>query len=274
MGAYEYRGDVWKFVQQIEGLQKFSQVIKAIEKRFNIKPDVQVEEVRKVITWEKPKLEVKPPPHIQVTTRKFNRQELAYWSLYHQDIEDLKREEIYAPKEIYRNRKKLPDTEMTFCYWCPDIEKWKLYRPLAGKRTKDTPAHMWKWDNSIGSLQYMENLNSMKGPIGILGKSRKDRLVLRKATGINAICSIQAEDPAAVTDEALYQIWENVSYKVCIMDNDKKGKAMSYWLTDRGYHHANVPDHMLEDGISDFADMARYYGIKAVTEYLKKKWII
>lgn len=277
MGAYEYRGDCWKFVQQIQGLQKFSQVIAAIEKRFNIRSNSQYEEVQKLITWEKPKLEIKPPPHIQVTTRKFNKEELRYWASYYQDIKDLQREEIYAPQTIYRDRQKIPNELMTFCYYCADIGKWKLYRPLAPKKVKNSPPWLWKWDNSIGSLQYIENLNTMQGPIGICTKSRKDRLLLRKATGIDAICSIQAEDPAAMTDEALYQIWSNVDYKVAIMDNDQKGRSMSYWLTDRGYHHANVPyDCIDENGktLTDFADMAKYYGIDAVTNYLKSKWII
>lgn len=274
MGAYEYRGDVWNFVQQIEGLQKFSQVISAIEKRFNIRENVQVEEVRKFITWEKPKLVIKPPPHIQVITRKFQKDELKWWGMRALNAQDLKYGEIYAPKEIYRDRKRIPVTEHTYCYWCPDIERWKLYRPLAPKRTKDTPPHLWKWDNSIGNLTYVENLQSMKGPIGILNKARKDRLVIEKATGIKAICSVQAEDPSALTDEVLYQIWQNCSTKVAVTDSDKKGKEFSWWLTtEHGYIHCNTPDGMLPE-INDFDGMAVQYGLDSVTKHFRQKGLI
>ncbi len=272
MGDYNYRGDVWKFVQQIEGLRTFGQVIRKIDEWFNIGPDAVTP---RVITWEQPKLEVKPPPIIQVTTRKFNKEEMKWWNLYHQSADDLKREHVYAPKEIYRNRKKIQLVEHTYCYWCPDIQKWKLYRPLVPKRTKDTPAYMWKWDNSIGSLTYVENLSNMKGPVGICTKSRKDRMVLRKTTGIEAICSVQAEDPSAVTDEVLYQIWSNCRHKFIIADTDKKGKEFSWWMcTEHGYQHYNTPDNLLEEGINDVADYARYYGIETLRNHLKEKMVI
>ncbi len=274
MGDYNFRGDVWNFVKQIGNYRDHNQVLIAVDKWFNLGYSCQKVERGQIITWEQPKIEVAPPVHIQVITRKFNKQELQYWSMYHQDVTDLKREHVYAPKEIYRNRSKLPNTELTFCYWCPDIEKWKIYRPLAPKKSGKVPAHLRKWDNSIGRLDYIENLDRMSGPVGICTKSRKDQMVIRKATGITAICGIQAEDPAAVSDEMLYQIWQNVDYKVCAMDNDKKGKEMSWWLSDRGYHHVNVPDNLLDEGITDFADMARYKGLDSVTNHMKEKWIV
>lgn len=276
MGALEYRGDVWKFVQQIEGLQKFTDILKTIDKRFNLGLySGKLEGVSSIVTWEQPPIEIKPPTLLQVTTRKFQKDELRYWSDYFQDIEDLKREDIYAPATIWRNRKKLPITIMTFCYYCKEINKWKLYRPYAQKRTKNTPPWEWKWDNSINSLEYIEGLDKMRGPIGIVTKSRKDAMCWRKLTGIDAVCSIQAEDPSAVTDEALYHIQSHVTYKVSAMDNDEKGKIMSWWMSSRGYNHVNVPDKLREEeGITDFADYTRLYGIEEVRKYLKSKWII
>ncbi len=274
MGDYNFRGDIWKFVQQIEGLQTFRQVIDKIDQRFNLGYSNKKVEGQKIITWEQPKLEIKPPPLIQVSVRKFNKTELTWWNLRSQDISDLKREEIYAPSTIYRNRKKIELMEHTYCYWCPDICKWKLYRPLAPKRVKNTPVWQWKWDNSIGTLTYVENLNKMKGAIGILNKARKDRMVIRKATGIDAICSVQAEDPSALTDETLYQIWTNCETKVVVSDSDKKGKVFSHWLTDEhGYIHCNTPDEYLPE-VNDFDGMAVKYGLDSVTKHFRSKGLI
>lgn len=277
LGDGNYKGgSVWQFLYHLEGWELKKALI-MVDKRFNlgytngrtIEITGQRKEVPKEVIYQQ-----KEPTLIQVTTRSPTREELKYWNSYHQDISDLRREHIYCPKTIYRNKKRIDNTLMTFCYWFPSIEKWKLYRPLAPKRTEKTPPNMWKWDNNLGTLQYVENLNDMYGPLGILTKSRKDRLVLRKLTGIEAICNIQNEDPASLNDEVLYKIWQDVGYKVVFADNDKKGKELSWYLTGRGYNHVNVPDILREEGITDVADWVRAYGMKTVRDYLKNKWII
>jgi hypothetical protein len=276
LGAIDIKGDVWKFVEQMENCD-FHTALRKIDKWFNLGYTTGnvIEGKPKEIAWQQPVQESRKPTLLQVTVRKFNNEELRYWSEYHQDISDLKRENIYAPAGIWRNRKKLDINQLTFCYFCEDIAKWKIYRPYAGKRAKDTPPNEWKWDNSIGSLQYVENIQSMVGDIGILGKSRKDRLVLMKALGISAICSVQAEDPSALTDETLYQIWSGCRRKYIVADSDQKGKEFS-WHMDRnhGYKHCNVPDKFLEENINDFADYARVYGLDAVLKHFQKKKIV
>lgn len=276
MGALEYRGDVWKFVQQIEGLQKFTDILKAIDKKFNLGLySGKIEGVSTIVTWEQPPIEIRPPTLLQVTTRKFQKDELRYWNDYFQDIEDLKREDIYAPATIWRNRKKLPITIMTFCYYCKEINKWKLYRPHAQKRTKNTPPWEWKWDNSIGNLTHIEGLEAMKGAkVGILNKARKCKMVIRKATGIEAIGVLQAEDPSAMTDEDMLWIDQNVEKKVCVMDNDKKGREMSYFLTAKNYMHCNTPNALMPE-VTDMSDWAKKAGtLDVVTEHFTKKGII
>lgn len=279
LGDYNYRGNVWNLVRQLEGLQTYDQILRAVDQRFNLGYTSSKVEGKKVITWEKPTLEVKPPPIIQVTTRNFQADELRYWNDYYQDISDLKREHVYVPKEIYRNRQRIPNEIMTFCYYIPELDRWKLYRPYAPKKVKDLPPWLWKWDNSIGNLTHIENLNKLKGcKVGIVEKARKCRMVVRKATGIDSICSLQAEDPAAMTEEDMKYIDDNCEQKWALMDNDKKGKEMSWWLTkQRGYKHCNVPDHLKEHVGTDFSDMAhktKGLGIDAVTEHFRKKGII
>lgn len=156
----------------------------------------------------------------------------------------------------------------------PEIDKWKLYRPFAPKRTKDTPPDMWKWDNSLGTLQYVENLDRMNGTVGVMAKSRKDGMVLRKALGIESICNVQAEDISALNDEVLYQIWANCKLKVIAADSDEKGKRFSWAMcTDHGYIHCNTPDHLLPE-INDWADYGKEYGLKTVRKHWQQKGII
>jgi hypothetical protein len=275
-GSIPHKGDIWKLVQQLEGCQTFQQVLQKVDLKFNLgytTGNIQ-QAPPQIVKWESPVITPKKPTTIQVSTRKFNAEELRYWNSYYQDINDLKRENIYAPKEIYRNRKKLDNKLMTFCYWIEELQKWKLYRPLAKKRTKDTPPELWKWDNNIGRLDWVEGADKMVGPVGICTKSRKDAMVIKKATGLSAVCVLQAEDPSAVSDDILYQIWANIGYKVVCMDNDRKGKETSWWFSERGYHHVNVPDNLLEEGITDMADWAKVYGLDKVTKHMKKKWVI
>lgn len=276
MGSLLHRGDIWTFVQQIENCD-FHTALKKIDKWFNLGYSTGSVIVGKseVITWQQPIQEPRKPTLLQVSVRKFNKEELQYWNSYHQDITDLKRENIYAPSAIWRNRMKLDINQLTFCYYCEDIAKWKIYRPYAKKNTGKLPPNEWKWDNSIGNLQYVENLQAMVGDVGILGKSRKDRLCIRKATGIEAICSVQAEDPSALTDDTLYSIWANCKKRYIVADSDKKGKEFS-WYMDRnhGYKHVNTPENLLDEGINDFADMARVYGIDSVTKHFRSKKVI
>jgi hypothetical protein len=45
---------------------------------------------------------------IQVKTRKFTNEELAYWNGYYQDIDDLRANNVYSIDTLYLNKKKFP----------------------------------------------------------------------------------------------------------------------------------------------------------------------
>lgn len=278
LGDSTYKGsNVFRFIQQLESYRSFHDVLISIDKTFNLGYSTGNPIKERISTTANIHNRIaKPPTFLQVTVRKFTAEELRWWNEWHIDLQDLKNEEIYAPKSIYRNRKLQPMELMTFCYYMPEIGRWKIYRPLAPKRTKDTPPHLWKWDNSIGRLDYIENLKSMtNAPVGIVNKARKDRIILRKATGINAICSIQAEDMSALSEQDLNWIDNNVKLKIAATDNDKKGKELSWNLTtERGYRHCNIPDRYLDIGATDWADYGKIEGLDAITTYWKNKGLI
>lgn len=279
MGDYSYRGDVWKFVQQIQNLYTFQEVLQIIDSRFmlGLSKGEPIKGKSTIITWEPPKIELKPPPFIQVVTRKFNKTELDWWAQYFIDRQDLKEEYIYAPKEIYRNRRKLPNTELTFCYYYPEIEKWKIYRPLCDGKGKKVPVHQRKWDTNVQPFDYVEHLDKIQNcDIAYLEKSRKDRIVLKKALELDCIAVTNAEDPSCLSDEAIQHLKKNSRIQVTISDNDKKGKEFSWYLTtEHGFRHCNVPDHYLEKGVTDFADMAKYTrSLETVRQHFASKGLL
>ena len=178
------------------------------------------------------------------------------------------------PREIWRNKKKLYlGNLLTFCYYYPDINGWKLYRPFAPKKDKNTPVHKYKWDTNI-PFNHVENLDGLEGcEFGMLGKSKKDRMVLMKALETTCIASIQAEDPACVSDRTI-QIFKDIPKKYAVMDNDKRGKETSWWLTkEHGFKHVNVPDKFLKEvpPSSDFAALAYNYDLNKVKQHFKNK---
>jgi len=274
-GNFLWRGDCVNLVMQ--GFDcTYSEALRIIDKdlQLGVFSGTPVEK-SPIVTWQQPALAEKIPPLIQVITRKFTGEELKYWEKYYQGIEDLRRENIYSPKSIFFNRKRLPKGDMAFCYFYPDIEKWKIYRPLAEKRKKDTPVEKWKWMSNV-PFTYLEG----KWDIGdcdllILTKSRKDNLVLKKALGISCICNTQAEDPSCLDEDTLEFMRLNSNTRVICSDNDAKGKQFSWWLTkEHGYRHCNVPDIYKEEGITDFADMAARHSLEVVKQHFINKKII
>lgn len=280
LGDYTWRGDAFHFVEQIHHCD-YSTALAIIDRDFGlglgsgkiitVKPNV--------ITWEKPEIEMKKPPIFQIVYySRMSKRYLDYWAKFEQGEEDLKRERIYQPKEIWRNKKKmwLGDL-MTFCYQYPDIDGWKIYRPFAPKKTLKTPMNEWKWDSNV-PFDYVDNIIAITPDCQrvMMAKSKKDRMVLMKALGTDCIADVQAEDPAAISDEVLAKFLQ-VQNRYVVSDNDKKGKEFSWWLTkNHEFKHVNVPDKYLTDDpkCTDFADLCYHYGMETVVNHFKNKGIL
>jgi hypothetical protein len=276
-GDYSWRGDCFHFVQQIFRCDFFD-ALKRIYTDFGLGGESKLVSPG-IITWAKPDIEIKTPPLFQIVYySKMSQRGLDYWAKLGQTEEDLKRERIYQPKEIWRNKRRVPLGDLlTFVYHYEDIDKWKIYRPFAPKKEAKTPISLWKWDSNV-PFDYVDNLKAIKPDCQrvILAKSKKDRMVLMKALGTDCIADVQAEDPACLSEAALGQFLK-VSNRLVVSDNDKKGKEFSWWLTkEHGFKHANVPDKYLtgDPKCTDFADMCYHYGIETVIEYFKKKKLL
>jgi hypothetical protein len=276
MGSNYWKGTCFDLVMQIYSCD-FPTALRIIDKELNLGIQQAKIDNFNPITWSEPKEAViKPPPIIQFTTRKPTKEELQYWEGYGLTLEDLKKENIYFPKTIYRNKERLPNKIMTFCYYYPDIQKVKIYRPLAPKREKNTPSYLYKWDNSGIPFDYVDNLKSIKNcKYAFLGKSKKCRMVLQKVLGISCIADVQAEDPSCISESTLQHFKSNSEHQVTLFDSDQKGKESSMWLTEHyGFKHCNVPDKYLKEGIKDFSDLFRKYGENPIIEHFRQKKFI
>jgi len=274
-GSLYWRGNCFNLVMQKYSCD-YNTALKLIDKELNLGILSQKVNGYEPKTWIEPKeIIVKNPPLIQVTTRKPTKEELNYWAQYGIGLEDLKRENIFFPKTIFRNKKKIPNSIMTFCYFYPEISKIKIYRPLAPKRTKNTPFWLWKWDTNL-PFQTCENLNNLKDcKYSFVTKSKKDRIVLSKILELDCIVNVQAEDPACISEETLLTLRQKSEKQVTIFDSDTTGKKSSMWLTNEyGFLHCNVPNKYLQEGIKDFADLFRAHGKEPIIEHFKQKGYI
>lgn len=257
-GDMNYRGGPFDLVMQKYRCDLTS-AIKWIEKDFGLS-DTGGKTGNRIITWEQPASIPRNPPKFHIVTRKFTHEELRWWSLLLQDKTDLQREYIYAPQEIYRNLKRLPmkKTDLVFCYYYPELDKWKIYRPGKPKRSKETPVQEWKWDTNLPFI-WTENLEAMKGvEKGLLLGKKKDRMYLSKLLETDKICNIQAEDPSCLIPEAL-QILKEIPNRWANGDNDPKGKEFTGWLGIQGFNTI----------LGDMPDLGLVEGHQAVINYFK-----
>ena len=262
------KGDCINFVMQMFNLDYLDALLKIAED-FGLKEssNTKYEQIIK----ELPKTTVikqKKAPDIVVSTRPFNSNELNYWNDYYQDISDLKRENIYVPKKIWINKNPidLKVSELTFCYYYPENDKWKLQKPYASKEKK------WFTNQAF---DYIEDIEKVKNcPKVLISKSKKDKLVLSKALNFSCLVTTQAEDITCFNQNSI-TILNTCKEVYTVYDNDLKGKTASWALTNNfGWKHCNVPDELLKNGVSDFADWAKITNLKTIEDYFKLKNII
>lgn len=267
--SMEYRGGPIDLVRQKYGFDLLN-AIKQIEKDFGL--DNEGGKVTSnIITWKQPPIEIKRPPKISVVVRKPLSEELLWWSNRLQDLSDLKRENVYFPKDIYRNYKRLPSVPMTFCYYYPTVDKWKIYRPLQPKHGKGTPPHLWKWDTNLIPFDFVENIEAVKGQKkALLVGKKKDRMYLQKLLAFDGIANVQAEDPACISEETL-QVFEAIPERWITGDNDRKGREFVECLNNSGFKDLRTPPIV---GGTDYVDMGLSLGHLEVYHHFKERGFI
>jgi hypothetical protein len=203
---------------------------------------------------------------IQVKTRKFTHEELAYWNAYYQDIDDLRANNVYSIDTVFLNKQKFPikDTELRFGYLYEG--HWKIYRPFADKKNKWMP-------NNV-PITMMDGLDDIKDcDVAFINKSKKDYMVMKKI--YPCCCAVQNEGMGCFSEENVEYIKENSERQILSFDSDETGVKNSQMITDKfGFEYCNVPRIYLDEGIKDWADLARIHGLKTIEKYLTQKEII
>ena len=279
-GRDEYRGGCFDLVMQAFHCN-YDEALQIVDRDFNLGIVEKKRNIPSVIKWTSPEeIEIKYPPVIKVIPRPANKLELDYWGKLCQGESELKRENVFFPKSIFRNGKRLPQVKdlLTFCYYYPELDKWKLYRPFAEKNNKNLPPQYWKWDSNVPN-DYVDKLETIIGPgNNFVAKGRKDKLLLQCILETDKIIVVQAENKFAMSQKALDTLKHNSStyggVNYAVTDNDNTGKQFSWWLTtEHNYKHINAPDKYLMENPkkTDFPDIAYYYDVSVVKDYFKLK---
>lgn len=203
---------------------------------------------------------------IQVKTRKFTNEELAYWNGYYQDIDDLRANNVYSIDTVYLNKQKFPikDTELRFGYLYEG--HWKIYRPFADKKSKWMPNNV-----PITMMDGLEDITDCD--VAFINKSKKDYMVMKKV--FPCCCAVQNEGMGCFSEENVEFIKDNSERQILSFDSDETGVKNSKLISDKfGFDYCNVPRIYLEEGIKDWADLARIHGLKTIEKYLTQKELI
>lgn len=264
-----YRGDCFQFVQMLFNVS-YNDALLMIDKDFNLgistKKNESLPDYKKItLDYQQPDVLEKRYSHIQVITRKFTADELEYWNQYHQDIEDLKKNNIYAVKKLYLNKRQMSisKNELTFGYFYDG--HWKIYRPY----NRD-----FKWipnNVPITAMDGKENINGCD--TAFINKSKKDYMVISKIYPHS--CAVQNEGIACFNQENVDFLKQNSQRQILSFDSDIPGVKNSTVVTETfGFEYCNVPKYYLQEGIKDWADLAKKYGLQIIEHYLKQKFII
>lgn len=261
------KGNCFNFVQQL--LQcNYIDALKSIDKNFSL--GISSGEISRhttiVTTYKQPEIEEKKYSTIQCVTRKFTNEELQYWNEYHQDIEDLKANNVFSIKSVFLNKEKfvLKDTELRFGYLYDD--RWKIYRPFNDSKTKWMPNNV-----ALDTLEGQENI--IDCDTAIITKSKKDLMVLKKV--YPCVCAVQNESNGCFSTSNVEFLKSNSQKQILAFDSDKAGVHNSLQITKQhDFGYLNVPRSYLSDGINDFAALGKEYGLHTIKKILTRKKII
>ncbi len=263
------RGDCFTFVQQLHNLASVHDAFRMIDRDFGlgIQTGIITEEYKTITAGYKQPTDLgKRYSLIQVVTRKFTKEELAYWNQYHQDLRDLQENHVYSIKKLYFNKQLFPikDTELRFGYFYDG--HWKIYRPFGNKNNKWMPNNV-----PITAMDGKEDIINCE--TAFINKSKKDYMVMKKV--FPCCCAVQNEGVGCFSPENVEYLKANSDRQILSFDSDVTGVKNSQQITklfDFGY--LNVPKRHLKEGIKDWADLAKTYGLKRIEDYLRFKTVL
>jgi len=268
-GDTSNRGDCFTFVKMLFNLSTIDDVLRMIDKDFGLGflPGTSTERYKSIQKeYTQPEDLGKRYSLIQVVTRKFTQEELAYWNQYYQSLDDLRANNVYSIKKLYLNRKLFPlkETDLRFGYLYDG--HWKIYRPFGDKKSKWVPNNV-----PITAMDGKEDITNCS--VAFINKSKKDYMVMKKI--FPCCCAVQNEGVACFSDGNVEYLKANSDRQILSFDADEVGVKNSQMITKLfDFEYANVPRKYLTEGIKDWADLAKEHGIQAIEDYLKQKQLL
>ena len=263
------RGDCFDFVRMLYNLADLTSVLKMIDRDFGlgINSGKDTGEYKKITAeYKQPQDLGKRYSLIQAITRPFTKEELAYWNQYHQDITDLRANNIYSIKKLFLNKQlfSLKDNELRFGYLYDG--HWKIYRPFGDRKNKWVPNNV-----PITAMDGKEDVQNCR--IAFINKSKKDYMVMKKV--YPCCCAVQNEGIACFSPENVEYLKANSDVQILSFDSDVTGVANSQQITKLfDFEYLNVPKAYLKEGIKDWADLAKVHGLQAIEDYLTEKQLL
>ena len=267
-GDSSKKGGCFDFIMMLFNI-KLREAMLMIDRDFDlgiVSGSSTKEYVRIISDYAQPTSTSKREFFIQVKTRKFTHEELAYWNMYYQDIDDLRANNVYSIDTVFLNKQKFPikDTELRFGYLYEG--HWKIYRPFADKKNKWMP-------NNV-PITMMDGLDDIKDcDVAFINKSKKDYMVMKKV--FPCCCAVQNEGMGCFSEENVEYLKNNSERQILSFDSDEAGVKNSQLITDKfEFEYCNVPRIYLDEGIKDWADLARIHGLKTIEKYLTQRELI
>jgi len=263
------RGDCFTFVKLLYNLNTMDDVLKMIDRDFGLGflSNNSVGDYKKITKeYKQPEDVGKRYSLIQAVTRKFTNEELEYWNQYHQSLDDLRANNVYAIKKLYLNKQLFPlkETELRFGYFYDG--HWKIYRPFGDKKNKWVPNNV-----PITTMDGKEDIKDCA--VAFINKSKKDYMVMKKVFPCS--CAVQNEGLGCFSDENVEYLKANSDRQILSFDSDETGVHNSKQITELfDFEYTNVPRNYLQEGIKDWADLAKAHGMMAIEDYLKKKELL
>lgn len=264
------RGDCFEFVKELYNLASIHDACKQIDRDFGLglTSTTNIGKYQRIKKgYKQPEEEIgKKYSIIQVITRPFTKEELDYWNCFHQDVQDLKNNNVFSVDKVFLNKQRFPlkATELRFGYLYGN--SWKIYRPFADKKSKWIPNNV-----PITTMEGKDNITNCD--VAIISKSKKDMMVLKKV--FPCVCAVQNESIACFSKENIEFLKANSNRQILSFDSDITGVKNSQQITklfDFGY--CNVPRKYLSEDVKDWAELARRYNLSTIEKFLKEKGIL
>lgn len=264
-GSVKFSGKVIDFVGKFYPGYNFNQLLKTIDR--DMKLGISSGSVGPGITRKIENLTShhNPAKLIQVVIRPFNKADMAYWGMYHLDIQDLRKApRVYAIQEVYIDKILFPldPGELAYGYYFGN-GRWKIYRPFArDKKNK------WRCNISNQLLYGFQTLNPSKGALQI--KAVKDYKVASKF--YDNCYGIQHEGINVIGEKDLSFLLSFPCIWICNDPDAAGNEATNYYLQLHSkFRRFEIPSsYVSPPQIKDLADIARYHGKSVVERIIKK----